>query len=112
MRSTCSKLGFFTAAIILVTIAQAQLVWQVGLDDNSWPVNLTGGGPNTAFVQENVTISALPGSPNSPNVNQQADNDYYFAGIYTNVIPGVVAKYGNYSPLGTVSVNEGVAERA
>ena len=90
---------------------QPQLVWMVGRDDNAWPAG-DGGGPNASFVQENGVINPLPGVPNSPEVNQQADNDYYFAGSYTTVIPSVTARYGNYTPVGAVAVNEEAAERA
>ncbi len=80
---------------------------QIGKDDNGWPVG-DGGGPNATFVQENGTINDLPGSPKSPEINQQADNDYYFAGIYTNTI----AANGPYDPVGIVPINEEAAERA
>jgi hypothetical protein len=83
----------------------------VGRDDNSWPFG-DGGGPNTSFVQENGGINALPGRPNNPEVNQQGDNDYYFAGEYTTTIDSVVAAYGAYSPIGIVLANEEGAERA
>ncbi len=83
------------------------LPWSVGMNDNGWPTG-NGGGPNTSFVQENGTISPLPGSPTSPEINQQADNDYYFAGVYTSVIQG----NGTYEPVGPVQVNEEAAERA
>ncbi len=86
--------------------------WAVGLPDNSWPANGSGGGTNTIFVQENGSISALPGSANNHPVNQQADNDYYFAGVYTNTISSVTAGYGEYTPIGFVPRNEEVAERA
>ncbi len=85
----------------------AVLPWAVGLNDNEWPVG-NGGGPSASFVQENGVINPLPGVPNSPEVDQQADNDYYLAGVYTTVIAG----NGNYTPVGTVSVNEEAAERA
>jgi hypothetical protein len=84
---------------------------QIGKDDNGWPLG-NGGGPEASFVQENGTISDLPGTPHSPEINQQADNDYYFAGIYTNTIPSVVAAYGDYTPVGIVVANEEAAERA
>jgi hypothetical protein len=83
------------------------LPWSVGMNDNGWPVG-NGGGPSTTFVQENGVINPLPGSPTSPEVDKQADNDYYFAGIYTSVIPG----NGTYEPVGEVPVNEEAAERA
>src|SRR5207237_2722110 len=78
--------------------------------DDGWPVG-NGGGPNATFVQE-AGVNPLPGNPNSPEVNQQADDDYYFAGVYTNVIASVAASYGDYVPVGTVLVNEEAAERA
>ena len=81
--------------------------WAVGMDDNGWPVG-NGGGMNATFVQENGSINDLPGSPNSPEVNQQADNDYYFAGIYTNVI----SANGAYTPVGIVVHDEEATERA
>jgi len=67
--------------------------WSVGRDDDGWPVG-NGGGPNATFVQE-AGVNPLPGNPNSPEVNQQADDDYYFAGVYTNVIASVAASYGD-----------------
>ena len=98
---------------IFTTTTHAQLLWTVGLDDNQWPMG-TGGGANTSFVQENGTINPLPGSPDSTSVPQGADNDYYFAGVYTTVIPSVTARpeYGDYTPVGVVSVDEEAAERA
>jgi len=86
--------------------------WAVGQNDNKHITTGHGGGPNANFVQENGGINPLPGSPTSPVVNQQSDNDYYFAGVYTNTLPGVVAKYGDYTPVGTVLANEEGAERA
>ena len=77
------------------------------MDDNAWPVG-DGGGPNTSFVQENGGINPLPGTPSSPETNGQADNDYYFAGEYSILIPG----NGDYEPVGLVDVNEEAAERA
>lgn len=99
----------FLAATLLTT--QAQLIWTVGVNDNGWPAG-DGGGANATFVQENNVNNPLPGVPNSPEVNQQADNDYYFAGVYTNVISSIIAMYGNYTPLGVVAANEEAAERA
>lgn len=98
------------AAIPFTT--QGQLLWQVGADDESWNGVGTGGGPNTIFVQENGSINDLPGDPNSPATDRQADNDYYFAGVYTNTIPSVVAAYLDYTPVGDVAANEQAAERA
>ena len=91
--------------------SHGQLQWMVGRDDQGWPAG-DGGGPNTSFVQENGTINPLPGSPNNPEVNQQGDNDYYFAGIYSTAIPSVTSFYGAYTPIGFVAANEEGAERA
>jgi hypothetical protein len=79
----------------------------IGRDDDGWPVG-NGGGENATFVQENGTISELPGNPRSPETAQQADNDYYFAGVYTNIITA----NGDYEPVGIVVRNEEAAERA
>jgi hypothetical protein len=90
--------------------------WTVGLDDNLWPFTAAnpgnGGGPNATFVAETGAINPLPGRPNSPEVDRQNDNDYYFAGEYTNVIDSVVALYGDYTPVGVVLANEEGVERA
>lgn len=90
-----------------------KFVWQVGQDDNGWPVaDPNTGGPDAAFVQETGGNQALPGNPASPVANQQADNDYYFAGVYTTVLDAVAAEYGAYEPVGAVTDNEMAAERA
>src|SRR5688572_1160936 len=110
MRTICPKIFAFLAVLSFLGLglsSRAQLVWTVGLNDNGWPVG-NGGGPNATFVQENGAINALPGSPTSPETDQQADNDYYFAGLYSTVIPG----NGAYTPVGTVAANEEAAERA
>jgi hypothetical protein len=92
-------------------LPQPAFPWAVGKDDDDWPMG-NGGGANATFVQENGTINALPGNPRSREMAQQADNDYYFAGVYTNVIPAVAAEYGPYTPAGIVPRNEEAAERA
>ena len=86
--------------------APPELPWSVGRDDNGWPAG-DGGGPSTTFVQESGT-NELPGNPASPEVAQQADDDYYWAGVYSTVIAG----NGDYEPVGLVEVNEESAERA
>jgi hypothetical protein len=84
----------------------------VGLDDNDWIFNArnpgNGGGANATFVQENGTVNELPGKANSLEVDQQSDNDYYFAGAYTTVVPA----NGAYEPIGIVPLNEESVERA
>jgi hypothetical protein len=80
--------------------------WAAGKDDDGWPTG-DGGGENATFVQEAGT-NPLPGNPRNREVNQQADDDYYFAGVYTSVIPA----NGDYTPVGIVPRNEEAAERA
>src|SRR3954454_17035343 len=94
---------FLFSAMVLTT--QAQLLWTVGIDDNQWPAG-TAGGPDTTFVQENGVINPLPGDPLSPAVNQQADNDYYFSGLYSTAIQSVIDLYGAYDPVGPVTDDE------
>ena len=87
-------------AVVTATSNAQDLVWTVGLPGDGWPQGLTGGGPDTVFVQETGT-NELPGDPENPVANQQSDDDYYFAGVYTTVLDG-----GNYDPVGTVEFNE------
>ena len=88
-------------------IPPPELPWSVGRNDDGWPTG-NGGGANASFVQENGIINPLPGVPDSPEVNKEADNDYYFAGVYSTVIAG----NGDYEPVGEVRVHEEAAERA
>ena len=83
-----------------------ELPWSVGMNDDGWPAG-NGGGANTTFVQESGA-NELPGDPASPEVAQQGDDDYYWAGVYSTVIAG----NGDYEPVGEVPVNEESAERA
>lgn len=91
---------------------QAQILWQVGLNDNAWQTANTGGGPAANYAREQGTINALPGSPTSTGADFAADNDYYFSGVYSLTIPSATAFYGTYTPIGPVSANENAAERA
>ena len=111
MKSAIYSVLSFLLVIATPLPSEAQLLWTVGLDDNGFPVG-DGGGPNATFVQENGSINPLPGVPNSPEVNQQADNDYYLAGDFMTAIDSVIALYGTYTPVGLVSTNEEAAERA
>ena len=109
MRKKYSKLITALAVVsaaCLGTTAKAQLLWTVGQDDNGWPAG-DGGGANATFVQETGT-NPLPGNPANPEVDQQGDDDYYFAGVFTSVIAG----NGDYVPVGVVAANEEGAERA
>lgn len=85
----------------------AMLPWSVGRNDNAHPAG-DGGEANATFVQENGVINPLPGIPNSPEMDGNADNDYYLGGVYTTVIPA----NGDYTPVGDVPANEEAAERA
>ena len=101
------RLGWYTgpaamAVVFLATgIATAQwsTVFQAGAPGRGWPQGETGGGPNVNFVQENGNENPPPGDPNSPAADQQADDDYYFAGDYPD-------------PIGNVAANEEAFERA
>ena len=109
LKSTFSRLCGAVALGTLVcvaSVATAGVIWQVGMDDDGWPQDGVGGGPNTVFIQE-ANENPLPGDPASPLVNQQSDDDYYFAGTYTTVLDG-----SGYAPVGVVAVNEAGAERA
>jgi len=96
-----------TSPLVLVLSAQAATVWQLGLDDNAWPVDGVGGGPAADFVVESTSSNPLPGDPLSPSINYQADDDYYFAGLYSKVLDG-----SGYTPVGVVASDEIAAERA
>ena len=107
MKSTTTILSLLLLAVATATSNAQDLVWTVGLPGDGWPQDLgTGGGPETVFVQEAGT-NELPGDPMNPVANQQSDDDYYFAGVYTTVLDG-----GSYDPVGTVEFNEEGAERA
>lgn len=92
----------------------AALVWTVGdstvagrqgpeLRSNS------GSSGTTTFVQEgNGPTNLLPGNPASPANNQQADDDFYFAGNYANQVDGGTV----YSTVGIVAATEIAVERA
>src|SRR5438876_814816 len=107
----------FSLLLLTSFTSHAQLIWTVGLHDNGWPCNaLTpcdGGGAKATFVAETGGINPLPGVPDSPEVDRQADNDYYFAGIYTNVIASITARqeYGGYTADGVDTNNDEAVER-
>jgi len=81
---------------------------QIGQADKTHITTGTGGGPNANFAQENGNSNLLPGNPANVNANQQADDDYYMAGIYSAVIP----ENGDYLLVGIEPRNEEAAERA
>jgi hypothetical protein len=95
-----------TPADVPEPLLPPELPWSVGRNDDGWPAG-DGGGASASFVQE-AGSNELPGDPASPEVAQQADDDYYWAGDYSTVIAG----NGDYEPVGLVEVNEEAAERA
>ena len=70
------------------------IVWTVGDSATAgrqapeiWSHN--GSSGTTTFVQEgNGPTNSIPGDQFSPATNQQADDDFYFAGNYTNQVDG------------------------
>jgi hypothetical protein len=84
-----------------VIVPSPVLPWGVGSNDDGWPQG-DGGGTNATFLAEDGVSNPLPGSPVSDEFDGDADDDYYFAGAYTTVIPG----NGSYVPVGQVPVNE------
>ena len=62
------------------------------------------------YERRNPSRNIITGTahPNSPEIDRQADTDYYFAGNYTSTIVG----NGVYTPVGLVPANEEAAERA
>lgn len=78
-----------SAFVLLVGVSMAHAQWetvfQAGAPGRGWPTDGVGGGPDVDFVQESGT-NPPPGDADSPAVNQQADDDYYFAGHYPDPI--------------------------
>ncbi len=72
----------------------ASSIWKLGDVGRAWRAD--DGG--VQFVQE-AMVNDPPGDPMSPVADQQADDDYYFAGVYP-------------SPIGTVASDEQAIERA
>lgn len=103
------SIAFLTSTSL---ISHAALAWAAGAPGRGWPIDGIGGGPETDFLQENGVINALPGAATSGITSGSSDNDYYFAGTYSTALPGNVAVYGSYSPIGTVATDETGAERA
>ena len=91
------------------------IVWTVGDSTTAgrqapeiWSHN--GSSGTTTFVQEGGAIqtNSLPGNQFSPATDQQGDDDFYFAGNYTNQVDGGAA----YTPHGIVAATEAGIERA
>lgn len=110
--TTFATLGFLALGAASSSAATA---WRIGSDDGAtirlapetWEYYGTSG--TTTFVQEgNGPTNPLPGDPNSPAINQQADDDFYFAGAYNNQVDGGAA----YTPIGIVASTEVGIERA
>ncbi|YCM43501.1 PEP-CTERM sorting domain-containing protein [Verrucomicrobiaceae bacterium 227] len=102
-----------TLGLLALGISQsgAAIVWNLGNDTPGRTApesaSIYGATHDVTFVQE-TAITALPGDPNSPATDQQADDDYYFAGVYTNQVDGGAA----YTPVGLVTTSEIAVERA
>jgi len=99
-------LSILLLAVVTGTSNAQDLIWTVGLPGDGWPQGGTGGGPETVFVQEGGT-NELPGDFENPVADQQSDDDYYFAGVYEEVLGDI-----DYFPVGEVEFNEEGAERA
>jgi hypothetical protein len=92
----------------------AAIVWTVGDSATAgrqapeiW--SNSGSSGTTTFVQEgNGPTNPLPGNPASPATNQQADDDFYFAGNYANQVDGGTV----YTTVGIVPATEAGIERA
>ena len=69
--------------------------------------NFYGPAGDVFFAQE-AGNNNLPGNPDNEPINQQADDDYYFAGAYNNQVDGGAA----YIPVGIVASHERTLERA
>jgi hypothetical protein len=108
MNST--KLGLGLLAIGAMN-SGAATVWNLGTSavGRSTPetASLYGAPHSVTFVQE-APNSPLPGDPNSPASARNADDDYYFAGVYSNQVDGGET----YTPLGIVGSSEIAVERA
>ena len=103
-----------TFSLLALGIAQgnAAIIW--GLGDSATPgrgitepAELYGTGFTVNFRQE-TGINPLAGNSNSPDADLQVDDDYYFAGVYTNQVDGGPA----YTTAGVVGTNEVAVERA
>ena len=89
--------------------------WIIGTDDTPAlrlapeVFDIYGTTGTTTFVQEgNGPSNPLPGDPNSPAANREADDDFYFAGVYNTQVDGGAA----YTPIGVVTTTEIAIERA
>ncbi len=94
---TSSKTLLSTLLVSVAGVASsyaAGSIWKLGDVGTPWTEPLNG----VSFVQEG-NVNDLPGDPNSPAVNQEADDDYYFAGTYP-------------SPIDAVATSEIAVERA
>ena len=111
MKNTLALLSSFALA---TAGSHGAIVWSLGDRDtpgrgagNNDIRNFYGPAGNVFFAQE-TGVNALPGNPSNAPVNREADDDYYFAGIYTNQVDGGPA----YTPVGVVAQHEATLERA
>ena len=107
-----TTLAFIPFLALATASTHGAIVWSLGDRDAAGrPANDSRqfyGPAGTVFFAQETGVNALPGNPNNAPVNQQADDDYYFAGIYTNQVDGGPL----YTPVGVVAANEQTLERA
>ena len=107
-----NTLALFTSFTLAIASSHGAIVWSLGDRDTAGrTVNDSRqfyGPAGSVFFAQEAGVNALPGNPNNAPVNQQADDDYYFAGIYTNQVDGGAP----YTPVGVVAANEQTLERA
>ena len=79
----CSSVASLALMLLGASSVHAQwgFLWEAGVPGGPWRDN----GSGVEFVQETGT-NPPPGDPMSPPENQQADDDYYFAGTYPDPI--------------------------
>ncbi len=107
-------LTLITSLALATASSHGAIVWSLGDRDtpgrgagNNDIRNFYGPAGNVFFAQE-TGVNALPGNPSNAPVNREADDDYYFAGIYTNQVDSGPA----YTPVGVVAQHEATLERA
>lgn len=117
------KKFLFTISCTVFLPANAAVLWNIGVDDNTQDGNgdpasglndvasFNGIAFNVSGARE-TGLQDLPGNPaNTGGIDSDAardiDDDYYFAGVYNTVVDG-----GVYTPVGVVAQNESYYDRA
>ncbi len=114
MNKTSAAFGLLACLSLGVAESDAALAWTLGnptagrgTGDND-ERTFYGDTGTVFFAQEQGATNGLPGNPANNPVNQQADDDYYFSGVYTNQVDGGAV----YAPVGLVGTHELTLERA